>query len=287
MKQKSKGFTLIELLVVIAIIAILAAILFPVFAKAREAARSTTCLSNIKQLGLAVSMYVTENEGFPLVHIEAANAIASDISNGEPDWRPLFCGAYPYVAKYDNYIRNCTARAIIEPYVKGAAMWKCPSDTNCKPNYTEGKRFTSYKFRPWYIQSGMAGRPNLGSLPDSYLKDPARSFVFNELVPFHDFRWDPNGNKPGGNNALNYMPDAKVNLAFADGHAKTMPVSKAYFTWHYYGPGNDYDDSWSRRGGIVKDGNFDPTLCPAGHGPYHGPVYGCPAGGECCMDIDP
>ena len=53
-----KGFTLIELLVVIAIIAILAAILFPVFAKAREKARQTTCTSNLKQLSLAMLQYV-------------------------------------------------------------------------------------------------------------------------------------------------------------------------------------------------------------------------------------
>jgi len=58
--QKRKGFTLIELLVVIAIIAILAAILFPVFAKAREAARKTTCLSNTKQLTLACLMYIND-----------------------------------------------------------------------------------------------------------------------------------------------------------------------------------------------------------------------------------
>src|SRR5688500_6543490 len=54
------GFTLIELLVVIAIIAILAAILFPVFARAREAARKTTCLSNMRQLGLGLSMYIDD-----------------------------------------------------------------------------------------------------------------------------------------------------------------------------------------------------------------------------------
>src|SRR5437879_4255181 len=66
MMRKAKGFTLIELLVVIAIIAILAAILFPVFAQAREKARQTGCLSNTKQIGTAVNMYLQDyDETFP------------------------------------------------------------------------------------------------------------------------------------------------------------------------------------------------------------------------------
>ena len=65
-QTENEGFTLIELLVVIAIIAILAAILFPVFAQAREKARQTTCLSNVKQMGLALAMYVEDyDETFP------------------------------------------------------------------------------------------------------------------------------------------------------------------------------------------------------------------------------
>ena len=66
---KPKGFTLIELLVVIAIIAILATILFPVFARARENARATTCRSNLRQLGLAMTQYTEDYDGaYPTVH---------------------------------------------------------------------------------------------------------------------------------------------------------------------------------------------------------------------------
>ena len=62
MRRVRTGFTLIELLVVIAIIAILAAILFPVFARAREKARQTSCLSNVKQLSLGIDMYAQDND---------------------------------------------------------------------------------------------------------------------------------------------------------------------------------------------------------------------------------
>lgn len=108
MKQRS-AFTLIELLVVIAIIAILAAILFPVFAQAREKARQTSCLSNMKQLGMGLIMYQQDyDETIPL-NRECSNPV-------DPTF-PCIPG-----------------RAImgwvdmVEPYVKNQQVFKCPSD---------------------------------------------------------------------------------------------------------------------------------------------------------------
>jgi len=81
---KRQGFTLIELLVVIAIIAILAAILFPVFARAKAKARAITCLSNVKQLGVSVKMYMSDNDdNYP--HLEIYDRSCENIQKLHPD----------------------------------------------------------------------------------------------------------------------------------------------------------------------------------------------------------
>src|SRR5690348_5806736 len=82
MNHRRGGFTLIELLVVIAIIAILAAILFPVFAQAREKARTATCLSNLRQIGLANQMYLQDyDERFPFAGRDWPQAAFVDVWN--------------------------------------------------------------------------------------------------------------------------------------------------------------------------------------------------------------
>ena len=92
-----RGFTLIELLVVIAIIAILAAILFPVFARAREKARQTSCLSNLKQLGLGLVMYTQDyDEKFPTYYWGEGNS-------GQANSCTWWAGAYPYVKNIQIY----------------------------------------------------------------------------------------------------------------------------------------------------------------------------------------
>ena len=107
MQRSKSAFTLIELLVVIAIIAILAAILFPVFAQAREKARQTSCLSNTKQLGTSILMYVQDyDETYPRACPD--------------DW---------WFYTWEN---------TVQPYVKNTQVYKCPSDSNQAQNTADG-----------------------------------------------------------------------------------------------------------------------------------------------------
>lgn len=109
--MRRRAFTLIELLVVIAIIAILAAILFPVFARAREAARKSTCISNLKQMGTAVMMYVQDyDEVYPV-----ANQEADRIPNQQPHSFLGSNGRYPHLVD------------VVAPYTKNEGIFKCPT----------------------------------------------------------------------------------------------------------------------------------------------------------------
>lgn len=111
MQARKKGFTLIELLVVIAIIAILASILFPVFAKARGKARQSACLSNLKQLGLAFMSYATDYDD-----------LLPNLGPSKANWT---MGWYQDPS-YQVYFR--TTFAALNPYIKNGQIWFCQDD---------------------------------------------------------------------------------------------------------------------------------------------------------------
>jgi prepilin-type N-terminal cleavage/methylation domain-containing protein len=125
--MRRSGFTLIELLVVIAIIAILAAILFPVFARAREKARQTSCLSNTKQIGLAAKVYETDYDERTPLRNAGANCNAALRTGGLAPW-------------------------VILPYVKNTQMYICPSRDpagfcgNCSATALQQLPASSYQF---------------------------------------------------------------------------------------------------------------------------------------------
>jgi prepilin-type N-terminal cleavage/methylation domain-containing protein/prepilin-type processing-associated H-X9-DG protein len=115
-----KGFTLIELLVVIAIIAILAAILFPVFAQAREKARSATCLSNLNQIGLAAIMYQQDYDDTFYPHRTSAG---KNVTN----FNPLLVN-YPQISGIA--VNRTFWCSLLQPYTKSLNVFKCPSNGN-------------------------------------------------------------------------------------------------------------------------------------------------------------
>ena len=201
-----RGFTLIELLVVIAIITILAAILFPVFAQARAKARQMTCLSNMRQLGIGLSMYIADYDEFCFVF-----AHDRDLSRVNP--------ARPLGATRENRWWNQ-----ILPYTRmGQALIVCPADSGRIPHSSENGQGG----RPLVPRSYVANRAAEG-LPVAAVERPADIVLITEKGDRFDDSWyEPPKNlyeKPGFGEPVLAMTrhNAGVNIAFFDGHAKWM-----------------------------------------------------------------
>jgi prepilin-type N-terminal cleavage/methylation domain-containing protein/prepilin-type processing-associated H-X9-DG protein len=124
MRTRRSGFTLIELLVVIAIIGILAAMLFPVFARARESARKTQCLANVKNIAMSIQIYLTDYDRFPPGQHDPAYTEFMDTHPGG--------GASGYSCDPRDFYADPYLRwpVILDEYVKSREVWKCPSARN-------------------------------------------------------------------------------------------------------------------------------------------------------------
>ena len=215
MRHRSKGFTLIELLVVIAIIAILAAILFPVFAQAREKAHAIACMSNMKQIGTSLQLYVQDN-----------------------DERVFYRANWQYSRSGDTRRTGLNLAGnpqrwwnLLMPYIKSNNVFSCPSDSGPTPsNDTTGNPI---------IPRSYIAVCSAESLSLAQVQDPVETIVVTDkwdrdfsgtavtdswIEPFAgDFGMDPADPRRSMTAANRHQ--GMMNCSFFDGHAKALKPS--------------------------------------------------------------
>jgi prepilin-type N-terminal cleavage/methylation domain-containing protein/prepilin-type processing-associated H-X9-DG protein len=220
---KKSAFTLIELLVVIAIIAILASILFPVFGRARENARRSSCQSNLKQIGLGLIQYTQDNdERFPM------------------SWSPSGAGRIVWFQA-------------IQPYIKSTQLFTCPSDASTDiPNWPTKPAPAGFvePFHCSYLASIELSPLPAGSVSLAQVQFPSTTIYMTDggtqansgTTPTNPLTWTnkaasyilekPNGTYASTTNTDWAAPSSRhlemANVAFADGHVKAMKASKWY-----------------------------------------------------------
>ena len=228
--HRRSGFTLIELLVVIAIIAILAAILFPVFSRARENARKATCQSNLKQIGMAMMQYVQDyDETLPQHYFRSpSDVVVSSIIT------------------------------LLHPYVKNVGVWDCPSaDMKCKRSGSDpivlGDRSYGWNYYIFPLSSP-ARLARLTSPADTVCAADCTGDSWGPgrlYYPSTGARTDPidgsqnnswwdtdahGGVRPGFNFVVRH--NQMGNVLFMDGHVKAMSY------WALYSNGQDTLFDW-------------------------------------------
>ena len=213
-----RGFTLIELLVVIAIIAILAAILFPVFARARAKADQTQCLNNIRQLNMGIVMYTMDYDTtFPTLHADPFSGVDQDFG---------------------------TFHDAILPYVKNEQIFECPSQ----------RGYPGYSLNAWTTFNGFDTNSPTEPAQFVVLAEHNKLHMENgaQHICFHMWGWQGwtsgsyNPATPPDMNEVNTQlrtaaHNEGMNVAYCDGHAKwgkfemlwsNNPVKNQFYPYH-------------------------------------------------------
>lgn len=232
-RQPNKAFTLIELLVVIAIIAILAAILFPVFARARENARRTSCLSNMKQIGLGMMQYVQDYDGKYFARYFTPGDSYPGQTFSTYTWQPPTTDV------------SSTANWILEPYVKSRQLFVCPSYQGNGGTNPYGYAYNLIAGVPWLLAPPANTIPVLS---EALVQEPARMVAFidssfaSNAYPANSSNWavsycgvyNTSSSPCPANQALKGRHFGGQNAVYMDGHAKWNKVD------HFRNGGQNY-----------------------------------------------
>jgi prepilin-type N-terminal cleavage/methylation domain-containing protein/prepilin-type processing-associated H-X9-DG protein len=229
-----KAFTLIELLVVIGIIAILAAILFPVFARAKEAGKKTVCLSNIRQIGLATSLYLGDYDGaYPQTKTASEHPDVDDANGSldDPDYKSVFVLISQYLGP-----------VLAPDQLKRQRIYACPDDP---APFDEVCETINEQAPP--VESYLANGYFVFGLKDNNVPNPANTILYAErrsqsadgVNQYCDYMYHPwfnpsNPNAPG--NDMDAATGAIAterhssgsNFLFAEGHAKSLRWTQTY-----------------------------------------------------------
>ena len=209
--RQLRGFTLVELLTVIAVIAVLAAILFPVFATARGKAREISCVSNLRQIGVAISMYTQDYDGLYPYGVDPADKLTPQIWSTFPTFMNEIA-TIPYLHE------------ALQPYIKSKELFHCASDFGF-----DIEDFTGLEIDP-------KGNPKNAS-PSSYAKFGTSYYYRTEITFRHggeqtfsnpaelNVLFDGDGKWHGG------LLDRRYVTLFGDTHTKNIPRDRLMKYW--------------------------------------------------------